>query len=88
MPLDETITTIQFDHNKKQVIFHQGRTVENVGVERACRTKLAAEVKGDMRKLMKYWDTWGWHCVTYYGDHKDQVYNIADLLGFEVIEEA
>ena len=88
MPLNKTITTMQFDHHKKQVIFHQGRTVENVGVERACRTKLAAEVKGDMRKLMNYWDTWGWHRVTYYGDHKDQIHNIADLLGFEVIEEA
>lgn len=88
MPLNKTVTTMQFDHNKKQVIFHQGRTVENVGVERACRTKLAAEVKGDMRKLMEYWDTWGWHRVTYYGDHKDQLYNIANLLGFEVIEEA
>jgi hypothetical protein len=70
------------------VILHQGKTVENVNVERACRTKLAAEVIGGIRKLMNYWDTWGWPRVTFYGDQKDQIYNVAGLLGFEVIEEA
>ena len=53
-----------------------------------CRTKLAAEVLGDIDKLMEYWDTWGWHRVTFYGDLKRPVHQIAALLGFEVIEEA
>jgi hypothetical protein len=88
MPLGEMTTTIQFDHKKKQVIFHQGRTVENVDEDMACRTKLAVEVKGDVYKLLNYWDQWGWHRVTFYGDLKRPVYNIAALLGFEVIEEA
>lgn len=88
MPLGEMTTTIQFDHNKKQVIFHQGITVENVDEDKACRTKLAVEVKGDVYKLLNYWDEWGWHRVTFYGDLKRPVYNIAALLGFEVVEEA
>ena len=88
MPLGEMTTTIQFDHNKKQIIMHQGKTVENVDEDKACRTKLAVEVKGDIYKLLNYWDEWGWHRVTFYGDLKRPVHNIAALLGFEVIEEA
>ena len=88
MPLGEMTTTIQFDHNKKQVIFHQGMSVENVDEDKACRTKLAVEVKGDIYKLFDYWDLWGWHRVTFYGDLKRPVYNIASLLGFEVVGEA
>jgi len=54
----------------------------------ACRTKLAVEVKGDVYKLLNYWDQWGWHRVTFYGDLKEPVYHLAALMGFEVIEEA
>ncbi|MFC1726825.1 twin-arginine translocation signal domain-containing protein [candidate division KSB1 bacterium] len=88
MPLGEMTTTILFDHNRKQVIFHQGRSVENIDDDKACRTKLAVEVKGDVFKLLNYWDEWGWHRVTFYGDLKRPVYDIAALLGFEVVEEA
>ncbi len=88
MPLGEMTTTILFDHTKKQVILHQGETVENVDEYRACRTKLAVEVKGDVYKLLDYWDEWGWHRVTFFGDLKRPVYDIASLIGFEVIEEA
>jgi hypothetical protein len=61
--------------------------VANVDLDLACRNKLAVEVKGDVYKLMNNWDTWGWHRVTFYGDYKRQVYNMASLLGFEVFEE-
>jgi hypothetical protein len=88
MPLGEMTTTILFDAGKKQVILHQGKTVANVDLDLACRNKLAVEVKGDVYKLMNHWDAWGWHRVTFYGDFKRQVTNIASLLGFEVIEEA
>lgn len=88
MPLGEMTTTLLFHPAKKQVIFHQAKTAENVDEDRACRNKLAAEVKGDVFKLLNDWDNWGWHRVTFYGDYKRQVYNICSLLGFEVIEEA
>jgi hypothetical protein len=81
-------TTVMFDHWKKQIIFHQGISVENVDEDKACRTKLAVEVKGDINKLLTYWDQWSWHRVTFYGDLKKQVFNIAALIGFEVVEEA
>jgi hypothetical protein len=88
MPLGEMTTTIEFDHNKKQVIFHQGIAVENVDDDRACRNKLAVEVKGDVYKLLDEWDRWGWHRVTFYGDYKKEIYDIARFLEFEVLEEA
>ena len=88
LPLGEMTTTVQFDPNKKQVILHQGKSVANIDEDKACRTKLAVEVKGDMEKLFNYWDQWGWHRVTYYGDLKDPVRHIAALLGYEMVEEA
>jgi len=88
MPLGEMTTTIKLDPRKKQVIFHQGKSVANIDEDKACRTKLAVEVKGDINKLLNYWDEWGWHRVTFYGDLKQPVYHIASLLGFEIVEEA
>ena len=88
MSLGEMTTTLKFDADQKKVILHQGVTVENVDEDMACRNKLAVEVKGDVYKLLNEWDRWGWHRVTYYGDYKRAVYNIAALLGFEVVEEA
>ena len=88
LPLGEMTTTIQFDPRKQQVIFHQGKTVANVDEDKACRTKLAVELKGDIEKLFGYWDQWGWHRVTYYGDLRQPVRHIAALLGYELIEEA
>ncbi|UCF43251.1 MAG: hypothetical protein JSV99_11880 [Planctomycetota bacterium] len=88
LPLGEMTTTVQFDLRKKQVLFHQGKTVANIDEDKACRTKLAAEVKGDIDKLFNHWDKWGWHRVTYYGDLEQPVRHIAALLGYELIEEA
>jgi hypothetical protein len=88
LPLGEMTTTIQFDLRKKQVLFHQAKTVANIDEDKACRTKLAAEVKGDVDKLFNHWDKWGWHRVTYYGDLEQPVRHIAALLGYELVEEA
>jgi hypothetical protein len=88
MPLGEMTTTLEFEPGRKQVIIHQGKSVANIDEDKACRTKLAAEVVGDIDKLMEYWDQWGWHRVTFYGDLKRPVEQMAALLGFEVIKEA
>lgn len=88
MPLGEMTTTLEFNPDNRKVIIHQAKSVSNIEEDKACRTKLAAEVKGDIDKLLEYWDQWGWHRVTYYGDLKRPVENLAALLGFEVIEEA
>ncbi|MHC4478486.1 MAG: hypothetical protein ACYTEL_22850 [Planctomycetota bacterium] len=88
MPLGEMTTTLLFDAGKKKVIMHQGKTVANIDEDMACRNKLAVEVKGDAHKLLNEFGDWGWHRVTFYGDHKTAICNIAALLGFEVVQEA
>jgi hypothetical protein len=59
-----------------------------VVVDRACRTKLAVEVDGDIDKLFNEWDLAGWHRVTFYGDHKEKVQELARNLGLKVVHEA
>ncbi len=86
MPLGEMTTTIKFHPVRKEVVFHQGKTVANLDEPRACRTKLAVEVN-DIYKLMGEWDRWGWHRVTYYGDLRQPVETLSTLLGLKVVVE-
>ena len=88
MPVGQVTTTLEFAPTRRQVIVHQAKTTGNVDDHRSCRTKLAAEVIGDVDKLLSHWDQWGWHRVTFYGDHKRAVRQISTLLGFQVVEEA
>jgi len=87
MPLNYMTTTLEINQNRKEILFHQGKSVENDPDDRACRTKLCVEPKGDIEKLFKFWN-WGWHRVTFYGDLKDPVYALADAMGWKVVEEA
>ena len=86
MPLGEMTTTILFEPTRKEMIIHQGKTVENVDEDKACRNKLAAEV-ADARKLLTEWDRWGWQRVTFYGDLRNQVENFCTLMGIKVVQE-
>ena len=88
LPLGYMTTTVEFAPERKQILFHRGKAVENVIDDRACRTKLAAEPVGDFEKLFTQWDQWGWHRVTVYGDLKEPVFALADTLGWQVVEEA
>jgi len=88
LPLGRMTTTIQFDPVRKEILLHQGKSVANIDEDRACRTKLAVEVKGDIDKLLSFWDQWSWHRVTFYGDLKQPVQALAASLGYKVIEEA
>jgi hypothetical protein len=88
LPLGEMTTTLLFNATRKEVVMHQARTVANVDEDKACRTKLAAEVRGDINKLLLEWDQWGWHRVTFFGDLKKPVEDIAALMGFKVVMEA
>jgi hypothetical protein len=88
LPLGYMTTTIEIHPDRKQMLFHQGKAVANDPDDRACRTKLAVEPVGDIEKLFTEWDQWGWHRVTCYGDLKKPIYDLADALGWKVIEEA
>jgi L-fucose isomerase-like protein len=88
LPLGHMTTTVEVSPERKLLLFHQGKAVANSPDDRACRTKLAAEPVGDIEKLFAEWDQWGWHRVTVYGDLKKPVYELADALGWKVLEEA
>ena len=85
MPLGQTVTNLKFLPAEKNVVMHMSKTVANIDDDRACRTKLAAEVPNG-QKLLEGWSA-GWHRVTVYGDYKRRVETLSALLGFKVQEE-
>lgn len=88
MPAGYMTTTLELAPERKQILFHQAKSVGNSLEDRACRSKLCGEPVGDIEKLFTQWDAWGWHRVTFYGDLKEPVFALADKLGWTVIEEA
>jgi hypothetical protein len=88
LPLNYMTTTLEIRNAEKEILLHQAVAVGNSSDDRACRTKLCGEVKGNMEKIFTQWDQWGWHRVTFYGDLKEHVYGLADAMGWKVIEEA
>ena len=88
LPVGYMTTTVEISPERKEILFHQGKSVGNDPDDRACRTKLAVEPVGDLEKLFTMWDQWGWHRVTCYGDLKAPVYALAAAMGWKVIEEA
>jgi len=85
LPLNEVVTTLKFVPEQKLMVIHQGRAVENVDEDKACRTKLAVDFP-NARKLVQGWQ-FGWHRVTVYGDYKERLEDFCQLLGFKVVEE-
>lgn len=87
LPLGQTVTTLKVSAQHKAFAIHTGRSVANVEEDKACRTKLAAEVDAQ-RILDNYHDEiFGWHRVTCYGDYRKPFINLAKLYGLEVYEE-
>jgi len=89
MPLGYMTTTLKFiPYGREPVaIIHQGKSVDNIDDDKACRTKLAVDLKGDIDKLLTGWG-YGWHRVTFYGDLKEPVAELCKTLGVKLIEEA
>jgi hypothetical protein len=88
LPVGYMTTTVEFAPERKEILFHQGKSVESVVDDRACRTKLAVDPVGDLEKLFTEWDRWGWHRVTCYGDLKEPIFALADAIGWKVTQEA
>jgi hypothetical protein len=88
LPADYMTTTFRTSFGRKQLIIHQARSTGALDTERGCRTKLAAEVRGDIGKLFDQWDQFGWHRVTVYGDVREPLIEFGKALELEIIEEA
>jgi len=87
MPLGEKVTTIKVSSINKAFSIHTGKTVANVNDEKACRTKLAAEV--DAEKILNnyHFEIFSWHRVTFYGDYRKEMINLATLYGLKTYQE-
>ena len=88
LPTGYMTTTLEILPDRREILLHRAKAVDNDPDDRACRTKLCAEPVGDLEKLFTMWDRWGWHRVTFYGDLKEPAYGLADAMGWSVIEEA
>ena len=88
LPAGYMTTSLQLEPGRKEILMHRALAVANDPNDRACRTKLCAEPVGDIEKLFRMWDQWGWHRVTIYGDLKEPVCALADAAGWKVVEEA
>jgi hypothetical protein len=87
LPLGQTVTTIAISSIDNVMGLHTARTVANVDEERACRTKLAAEV--DTEKLLKnyHMEYFNWHQTTCYGNYRRAMKQLSRLYGMECIEQ-
>jgi len=88
LPAGYMTTSFRTNFGRKQMIIHQAKAVGNLDSEYGCRTKLVAEVHGDIGKLFDKWDRFGWHRVTVYGDVKKPLAEFGKALGLEIVEEA
>ena len=87
LPAGYMTTTLELNPTSRQMLMHRAKTAGNNDSDMACRTKLAAVVKGDIEKLTQEWRM-GWHRVTFYGDLKGTVTELCGRLKLELIEEA
>lgn len=86
LPVNQTTTTLKINSVTREIIFHQAKTVANIDEDKACRTKLAAEIR-DPWKMMEEYDRWGWHRVTFYGDLRQPLETLAALSGLKIVHE-
>jgi len=86
-PAGETLTTIKISILKKKIAIRTGIIVGMVRDEKACRVKVLVE--SDAKKILENydWDAFGFHRVSFLGDHRDDVIAAAKLTGLEVCEE-
>lgn len=88
LPLGYMTSTMEIHPARQEILFHRAKAADNIVLDRACRTKLAGEVVGDVEKLMTFWDLYGWHRVTFYGDLREPMRELARALKFRFVEEA
>ncbi len=88
MPGGYMTTSFRTNAGRKLMVIHQAKAVGTLDSEKGCRTKLIAEVRGDIGKLFDQWNRFGWHRVTVYGDVKEPLMAFGKALGLRVIEEA
>ena len=81
-PLGDKVTTTMVYPG--EAVIHSGRAVGNVGLQEACRSKLAAETNA--QSILEKWSH-QWHRVTVFGDYRKLLMQLYKIKGLSVIEE-
>jgi len=84
IPIGYPVTTLKFDMEQGSMSIHTATVTGNSQDDRACRTKIIAEVDGDYEKIYLQWDKYVWHRVTFLGDFAKEAVAFAEKIGFEV----
>ncbi len=87
-PAGYPVTTVKFNFATKQLGIHTAVVTGNDYDDRACRTKIVAEVTGDFEEIYRHWYKFGWHRVTFYGDFAEDAKKLAKKIGFEIVMES
>lgn len=87
LPTGYMTTSFRTNGDLKAMVIHRAKAVGNVDEPKACRTKLAAVVVGDIGRLFLEWDRFSWHRLTVYGDVQEPIEELARAFGMEVIRE-
>jgi hypothetical protein len=88
LPTGYMTTSFRTTGDFKAMVIHRAKAVGNVDEPKACRTKLAAEVIGDIDRLFYEWDRFSWHRLTVYGDVQEPLEELARAFNMEIIQEA
>ena len=88
LPPGYMTTSFRTNLSRKQMVIHQAKSMGSLDSESGCRTKLIAEVRGDIGRLFDQWSRFSWHRVTVYGDVKEPLTEFAKALGLKVVHEA
>ena len=92
LPLDETVTVAKISMYDKKISVFTGKAVSGRDFFEdwemlACRTKLAIETDTKALRENLDWRTFASHRAVFYGDFREEIKNLATLIGFEVVEE-
>lgn len=95
LPVGYPVTTLKFNVSLKKMSIHTAITTGNDPEDKACRTKVEAEVVGDFEKMYHTWTAWYrpvegffWHRVTFLGDISKEAVAFARSIGYEVDYES
>lgn len=85
-PVGETVTIIGLSPEERILTIHTAEVLRNECSELACSTKIIG--RANVTKIVNNY-SWraGWHRVLFYGDWRNQLKEIAVLLGLKIIEE-
>ena len=92
LPVDEPVTVVKISVYHKKIAVSSGRSVRGEDYyrdfkDRLCRTKLAIRLNTEAFARRYDTATFGVHRNVIFGDYREQLKDLADLMGYEFVPE-